>query len=74
MSLIFVKIINEIKDFKKSFTMSLKHYITVTKQFKLFTALKLIFIILKTHFYLIFSNIKMYNSLNLIVNKKLKFI
>ena len=71
--LIFIKIINEIKNFNTSFTMNLKYYITVIKQFKLLTILKLMFIILKTHFYLIFFNIKMYNSLNLIVDKKSKF-
>ena len=74
MLLIFIKIINEIKNFKKSFTMNLKCYITVIKQFKLLTALRLMFITLKTCFYSIFFNIKMYSSLNLIVDKKLKFI
>ena len=73
MSLIFIKIINKIKDFKKSFIINLKYYIIIIKQFKLLTALRLIFIILKTHFYLIFFNIKMYRSLNLIINKELKF-
>ena len=72
-SLISIKIINEIKNFKKNFIINLKYYITVTKQFKSFTTLKLMFIILKTHFYLIFFNIKIYNLLNLIINKKLKF-
>ena len=70
MSLIFVKIINKIKNFKKSFAINLKSYIIIIKQFKSFTALKLMFITLKTHFYLIFSDIKIYNSLNLIINKK----
>ena len=73
MLLIFVKIINEIKNFKKSLIMNLKCYITVIKQFKSFMMLRLMFITLKTHFYSIFSNIKMYSLLNLIVNKKLKF-
>ena len=73
MLLIFIKIINEIKNFKKSFIINLKCYIIITKQFKLFITLKLMFIILKTHFYLIFSDIKMYSLLNLIANKKLKF-
>ena len=31
MLLIFIKIINEIKNFKKSFAMNLKYYITVIK-------------------------------------------
>ena len=31
MLLIFIKIINEIKNFKKSFIMSLKHYIAIIK-------------------------------------------
>ena len=31
MLLIFIKIINKIKNFKKSFTINLKHYITVIK-------------------------------------------
>ena len=74
MSLIFIEIINEIKDFKKSFVINLKYCITVIKQFKLFMTLKLMFITLKTCFYLIFSNIKMYSLLNLIVDKKSKFI
>ena len=73
MSLIFIKIINEIKSFQKSFIMNLKYYIIIIKQFKSFTMLKLMFITLKTHFYLIFFNIKMYSLLNLIINKKLKF-
>ena len=72
-SLIFIKIINKIKNFKKSFTVNLKYYITVIKWFKSFIMLKLMFIALKTHFYLIFSDIKMYSLLNLIINKKLKF-
>ena len=73
MLLIFIKIINEIKNFKKNFIMSLKCCVIIIKQFKSFTVLRLIFITLKIHFYLIFSNIKMYNLLNLIVNEKLKF-
>ena len=73
MLLIFIKIINEIKNLKKSFIINLKHYIIIIKQFKLFMMLKLMFITLKTCFYLIFFNIKMYSSLNLIVSKKLKF-
>ena len=73
MLLIFIKIINEVKDFKKSLTMSLKHCVTVIKQFKLLTALRLMFIALKTCFCSIFFNIKMYSSSNLIVNKELKF-
>ena len=73
MLLIFIEITNEIKNFKKSFTISLKCCITVIKQFKLLMILKLMFITLKTHSYSIFSNTKIYNSLNLIVNEKLKF-
>ena len=73
MLLFFIKIINKIKNFKKNFMMNLKCYITIIKQFKLLIILKLMFITLKTCFYLIFFNIKMYNSLNLIINKKLKF-
>ena len=41
MLLIFIEIIDEIKNFKKSLTVSLKCYITVIKQFKSLTALKL---------------------------------
>ena len=74
MLLISIKIIDKIKNFKKKFTINLKYCISVIKWFKSFVILKLMFIILKTHFYLIFFNIKMYNLLNLIVNKKLKFI
>ena len=73
MLLIFIKIINEIKNFKKNFVINLKCYITVIKQFKSFAVLKLMFITLKTCFCLIFFNTKMYSSLNLIVNKELKF-
>ena len=73
MSLIFIKIINEVKNFKKSFVINLKYYIVVIKWFKLFIMLKLMFITLKTYFYSIFFNIKMYNSLNLIIDEKLKF-
>ena len=73
MLLIFVKITNKIKNFKKNLIMNLKCCITVIKQFKLLVILKLMFIILKTHFYSIFFNIKVYNSLNLIVDKKSKF-
>ena len=72
MSLIFIKIINKIKDFKKSFAISLKHCITVIKQFKSLVTLRLMFITLKTYSCLIFFNIKMYSSLNLIVNEKIK--
>ena len=72
--LIFIKIISEIKNFKKSLIMSLKHCVTVIKQFKLLVILKLMFITLKTHFCSIFSNIKMYSLSNLIINKELKFI
>ena len=73
MLLIFIKIINEIKNFKKKFIINLKYYVIIIKQFKLFTTLKLMFIILKTCFCSIFSNIKMYSLLNLIVDEKLKF-
>ena len=73
MLLISVEIINEIKNFEKSFIINLKHCITIIKQFKLLMILKLMFIILKTHSCSIFSNIKMYSLLNLIVNEKLKF-
>ena len=72
--LIFIKIINKIQNSKKNFIISLKCCITVIKQFKLLATLRLMFITLKTCFYSIFFNIKMYNLLNLIINKKLKFI
>ena len=71
--LIFIKIINEIKDFKKNFIINLKYYIIIIKWFKLFIILKLMFITLKICFYLIFFNIKMHSLLNLIINKELKF-
>ena len=71
--LIFIKITNKVKDSKKNFTISLKHYITVIKWFKSLVILKLMFITLKAYFYLIFFNIKMYSLLNLIIHKKLKF-
>ena len=74
MLLIFIKIIDKVKNFKQSFTINLKHCVIIIKQFKSFTMLKLMFIALKTHFYSIFFNIKMYNLLNLIINKKSKFI
>ena len=74
MLLISVEIINEIKDFKKNFVINLKHCVTVIKQFKSLVILKLMLIALKTHFCSIFSDIKMYSLLNLIVDKKLKFI
>ena len=73
MLLISIKIINEIKDFKKSFMMNLKYYIVVIKQFKLLMMLRLMFITLKTHSCSIFFDIKMYSLLNLIINEKLKF-
>ena len=74
MLLIFIKIINKIKNFKKSFTINSKCCVTIIKWFKLFVILRLMFIALKTCFYLIFSDIKMYSLLNLIINEKLKFI
>ena len=73
MLLIFIKIINEIKDFEKSFVISLKCCVIVIKQFKSFTMLRLMLIVLKACSYLIFSDIKIYSSLNLIANKKSKF-
>ena len=73
MLLISVEIINEIKDFKKSLMINLKCCVTVIKQFKSFVILKLMFIALKTCSCSIFSDIKMYNLLNLIINEKLKF-
>ena len=73
MLLIFVKIIDEVKDFEKSFTMNSKCCVAVTKQFKLLVILRLMFITLKTHSCSIFSDIKMYNLLNLIADEELKF-
>ena len=57
MLLIFIKIINEIKNFKKNFVINLKCYVTIIKQFKSFMMLRLMFIILKTCFCSIFSDI-----------------
>ena len=74
MLLIFIEIIDEIKDFKKSFIINLKCCVTVIKQFKLFAVLRLMFIALKTCSCLIFSDIKMYSLLNLIADEELKFI
>ena len=73
MLLISVKITNEIKDFEKSLMINLKCCVTVIKQFKSLVILRLMFITLKTCSCSIFFNIKVYNLLNLIINKKLKF-
>ena len=73
MLLVFIEIINEIKNFKKSLMIDLKHCITIIKQSKLLVILRLMLITLKTCFCSIFSDIKMYSLLNLIADKKLKF-
>ena len=73
MLLVSVEITDEVKDFEKSFMINLKCCVAVIKQFKSLIMLRLMFIALKAHSCSIFSDIKMYNSLNLIVDEELKF-